>query len=172
MIKKFDIWNSEINLEEWKDFLEEDRELNPDLYEEGEDGYLRVCEINSAYLEDERINFDKKLENPILIIADLGLWNGRAAAYKILVSGNLKDILCAQVNGMSENHWYCDGYNICCDETHHDGTNHYLYREIRNMDNIEHFLELIYQKQDWKSCLNYYTRSIAKDVGRIYGLCK
>lgn len=172
MIKKFDIWNSEINLEDWKDFLEEDRDLNPDLYEGGEDGYLRVCEVNSEYLEDERINLDKKLENPILIIADLGLWNGRAAACKILESGNLKDILCAQVNGISKNHWYCDGYNICCDETHHNGTNHYLYREIRNMDNIERFLELIYQKQDWKSCLNYYTRSIAKEVGRIYGLCK
>lgn len=171
MIKKFEIWNSEINMDEWKDFLEEDKNLNPGLYQTNEDDFLQVYKLNQEYLDDERANLDKTLPNPILVIANLGLWNGRTTAYKIIQSGNLKDILTPQVDGISGQHWYCDGYNICCDETHHDGTNHYLYREIKNSENIENFLNMIYRKDNWEEKLNYYTKSIASDIGRIYGLC-
>lgn len=174
MVKKFDIWKSEIDLDEWQGFLEEDREVNPDFYE-GRDpdaaAYDAVCEENASYLDDERENLNIQLEHPILIIADLGLWYGKRKAYKLIESGNIRDILYAQMND-SECHWYCDGYNICCWEGHHDGANHYTYREIRNEDNIDRFLEkLYYGKPISTSTLNYYTRSIAKDVARVYGLC-
>ena len=175
MVKKFDIWKSEIDLDEWQGFLEEDREVNPDFYE-GRDpdaaAYDAVCEENASYLDDERTNLNIQLEHPILIIADLGLWDGRRKAYKLIESGNIRDILYSQTNGMSECHWYCDGYNICCKEAHHDGTNHYTYREIRNEDNIDRFLEKLYYGKPYSaSTLNHYTRSIAKDVARVYGLC-
>ena len=150
-------------------------EANPGFYE-GRDpdavAYEAVSEENASYLEDERVNLDIQLKHPILIIADLGLWNGRRKAYKVVDSGNIRDILYSQVSGMSDCRWYCDGYNIRCDEAHHDGTNHYTYREVRNEDNIERFLNKLYYGEPISpSTLNYYTRSIAGDVARVYGLC-
>ncbi len=167
MIKRFDIWDSDINLEDW-DFSEE-LEKHPDLLE-GEDAKYNLAQkYNSLYLEDERDNLDIQLSHPILLIANLGLWNGKRTAYSIIWSGNIKDILYAKLS-TSKTHWYCDGYNICCDEIHHNGTNHYIYREIRDEENIQTFLNKIYNGEDIKKSMNYYTRSIATDVARVYGL--
>lgn len=44
--------------------------------------YNLMYEINGGYLEDERINLDIQLSKPIIVIADLGLWNGRKADTK------------------------------------------------------------------------------------------
>lgn len=175
MVKKFEIWNSQINLEDWKDFLDEDKEANPDFYA-GKDPfyaeYEAVSERIEDYLYDVRSNLDITLNHPILVIADLGRWNGRCKGYKLIPSGNIKDILQSSVSGQSECHWYCDGYNIRGEESHHDGVNNYLYREIRNEDNVDRFLDMIYsEKKISDHTLNYYTRSIAQDVARIYGFC-
>ena len=71
---------------------------------------------------------------------------------------------------MSDQHWFCDGYNICCQETHHDGTNYYIYRAIRNKDNIEGLYEkILNQEEVTSSTLNYYTNSLAGVVAKIFG---
>lgn len=171
--KKFIIWDSEVNMEDWKDFLETDREEYPEAWE-GKDPELyaeqRVSETNRSYLDDERYNLNCRLPNPILVIGDLGLWHGRVSAYKIISSGNIRDILCPTCDGKCK--WYSDGNNICGQESHHDGVNRYVYREIRDMCNIQNLLDKIYAGEKISSSvLNYYTRSIVSDVGRVYGLC-
>lgn len=175
-MKAFEIWNSEINLEDWEGFVEEDQELNPFLYQDRDQEtaiWERISEVNSEYLEDERMNLDIQLEHPILLIADLGTWQGRVPGYKIISSGNIRDILYSNTSGTSEMKWYCDGRNIRCEEMHHDGVNHYLYREIRNPENIHRLLDMIYNGEEVSSGkLYYYTRSIAEDVGRVYGFCE
>lgn len=119
------------------------------------------------WLEDERENLDIQLENPILVIADLGLWSGRRQGYKIIESGNIKDILYDECDYVK---WYSDGYNVKATASHHDGTNYYEYREIRDMDNIGNLLELIYYgKKISRSKLNHYTKSIHPYVAEIYG---
>lgn len=119
------------------------------------------------WLDDERENLNIQLENPILVIADLGLWNGRKQGYKIIESGNIKDILYDECDYVK---WYSDGHNIKAIASHHDGTNYYEYREIRDMDNIRNLLELIYcGKKISRSKLNYYTKSIHPHVAEIYG---
>lgn len=174
MMKQFVIWDSWIDTEEWETAIEEDKELNPDFYEDRdpeEAAYEAACDMNQRYLEDERVNLNIQLSHPILILADLGLWNGRRQGYKVIDSGNIKDILYSQGDG--ECKWYCNGYDICCDESHHDGTNHYIYREIRNEDNIDNLLDRIYSGEKVpQRTINYYTRSIAKDIGSVYGFCK
>lgn len=164
MVKKFEIWNSEIKVEDYQDYIEEELQG----YDEDE-VYQAILEMNNGYLDDERMNLNKLLDHQILLIADPGLWDGRRRAYKLLNTHNIKDILYAQTNN-SEIRWYCDGYNICCDEVHHDGTNHYIYREIKNSENIQSFLYSICCEKDWKKKLNYYTRSIASDVAKVYGI--
>lgn len=119
------------------------------------------------WLDDERENLNIQLENPILVIADLGFWNGRRQGYKIIESGNIKDILYDECDYVK---WYSDGHNIKAIASHHDGTNYYEYREIRDRDKIENLLEQIYYgKQITRSKLNYYTRSIHPYIAKIYG---
>ena len=74
--------------------------------------------MNELDLDDLRTNLDIQLDTPILILADIGRWDGRVRGYKEIYSGNLKDIFCAQVNGMSDQHWFCDGYNILLSRKH------------------------------------------------------
>ncbi len=49
-----------------------------------------MYEINGDYLDDERMNLDVQLSQPILVIADLGLWHGRRMGYKEIPSGNIR----------------------------------------------------------------------------------
>ena len=74
--KKRIIWsNRNLDLEDWRADLEEEY---PDADED--DLYEIMCMTNDDYLEDERVNLNIELGNKILIIADLGLWDGRVNA--------------------------------------------------------------------------------------------
>lgn len=83
------LWsNLNLNYEEGIKFA---RENYPD---EPEDRLLqRYIEENNEILEAERIHLDIQYDQPIIIIGDLGLWNGRAHGYKDIPSGNIKDCL-------------------------------------------------------------------------------
>ena len=169
-MKKHIIWsNMNLDIEDWRDGYKEYLEYNGfDKYHDNDDDlYEWMIETNDEYLSDERINLDKVVEGRILVIADLGLWSGRKSAYKIVDSGNIKDILgftydCAE--------FYGDGYNIRGTEVHHDGTNHYLYRVIREDRNIVNLLNDIWDGKEFTmKKLNYYTKSLYKDVAKVYG---
>ena len=173
MVKKFELWNSEITPEDGRDIALEDHEEHPEYWQD-KDFENRLwdfaADMNELNLDDLRTNLDIQLDTPILILADIGRWDRRVRGYKEIHSGNLKDIFCAQVNGMSDQHWFCDGYNICCQETHHDGTNYYIYRAIRNKDNMEGLYEKILNREEvTSSTLNYYTKSLAGVVAKIFG---
>ena len=88
-----------------------------------------MYEINSGYLDDERVNLNIQLPRPILVIGDLGLWNGRRSGYKEIYSGNIRDCLYSDTDFST---WYVDKLgDLRCDAVHHDGTNHYLYRTYK-----------------------------------------
>ena len=170
-MKKHIIWsNMNLDIEDWRDGYKEWLEINdiddrdPD---DEDDIYDWMVNTNDEYLYDERMNLDHVVEGRILVIANLGLWNGRKSAYKIVESGNIKDILgftydCAE--------FYGDGYNIRGTEVHHDGTNHYLYRVIREDRNIVNLLNDIWDGKEFTmKKLNYYTKSLYKDVAKVYG---
>lgn len=169
-MKKHIIWsNMNLDIEDWRDGYREFLEINEmdgDPNDE-EAIYEWMIETNGEYLHDEQMNLNKMVEGRILVIADLGLWNGRKSAYKIVGSGNIKDILgftydCAE--------FYGDGYNIRGTEVHHDGTNHYLYRVIREDRNIVNLLNDIWDGKEYTmKKLNYYTKSLYKDVAKVYG---
>ena len=83
------IWsNADLDYEEWKDWMEEEY---PALSED--ERVAMMYEENGHYLEDERLNLDIQLSQPILVVADLGLWNGRRTGYKEIPSGNIRDCL-------------------------------------------------------------------------------
>lgn len=169
-MKKHIIWsNMNLDIEDWREDYKESCENNDMEYDPDDEYaiYEWMMETNKEYLYDERMNLDRVVEGRILVIADLGLWNGRRSAYKIVESGNIKDIL-----GFTYDYaeFYGDGYNIRGTEVHHDGTNHYLYRVIREDRNIVNLLNDIWDGKEYTmKKLNYYTKSLYKDVAKVYG---
>lgn len=72
------IWsNYALNYEDWRMDLEAEY---PDLSDRERENLM--YEINGNYLDDERANLNIQLSQPILVIADLGRWNGRFPGYK------------------------------------------------------------------------------------------
>ena len=89
-----------------------------------------MYELNSDRLDDERVNLNIPLSRPILVIGDLGRWNGRVMGYKEIPSGNIRDCLYSNTDYST---WYMDKLgDLRCDAVHHDGTNHYLYRTYKD----------------------------------------
>ena len=168
-MKKRIIWsNMNINPDDWKEGYKEIAEENG--WEEDTDDennlWNYIYEELDHYIDDERMNLDVTTDGRILVIADLGLWYGRRQGYRIL-DGNVKNILSADVDYVE---WYSDGYNIKATATHHDGTNYYEYRVIREDRNIQNLLDAIYNGEEiTRKKLNYYTRSLEPYVRRVYG---
>jgi hypothetical protein len=170
-MKKHTIWgNINLDIEDWRDGYKEYLEMN-DIDDEDPDDedaiYQWMNETNDMYLDDERCNLNRKVNGRILIIGDIGRWNGRVSGYKIIDSRNIRDILYTDCDYVE---WYGDGHNIRCTAHHHDGTNCYLYRVIREDRNIDNLLDAIYNGEEITSSkLNYYTKSLYKDVANVYG---
>ena len=121
------IWSNDIDYDDWREDLEEQY---PDLTEA--ERMELMYELNSDYLDDERSNLDIQLSRPILVVGDLGLWNGRRMGYKEIPSGNIRDCLYSE-RDIDYSTWYVDkNGDFRCDAIHHDGTNHYLYRAYKN----------------------------------------
>lgn len=168
-MKKRIIWsNMNIDPDDWKEGYKEIAEENG--WEEDTDDennlWNYIYEELDHYIDDERMNLDVTTDGRILVVADLGLWYGRRQGYRIL-DGNVKNILSADVDYVE---WYSDGYNIKATAAHHDGTNYYEYRVIREDRNIQNLLDAIYNGEEiTRKKLNYYTRSLEPYVRRVYG---
>lgn len=127
------IWsNQNLDVDDWredyKEFLEAN-ELDDDPNDE-QALYEWMEETNYDYLSDERVNLNVQLSQPIIVIGDIGRWNGRVMGYKDIPSGNIRDCLYADTDYTE---WYVDKYgDLRADATHHDGTNHYLYRVFKD----------------------------------------
>ena len=71
------IWSDDLDYDDWKEDLEEQY---PELSDD--ERFEMMYEINNGYLDDERCNLNIQLSRPILVVGDLGLWNGRRMGYK------------------------------------------------------------------------------------------
>ena len=168
-MKKHVIWsNLDLDLDDWRVALLEDYpEIDPD---DDEALYRLMIDTNNDYLNDERQNLDIQLSQPILVIADLGLWNGRRMGYKEIESGNIRDCL-YDSNDYSE--WFVDSRgNFRCISIHHDGRNHYLYRVWKDgvsdtqRENLE---DKLYRGIASPRDITRLTRSIGREIGAVYG---
>lgn len=160
------IWG-DINLdfEDWKDDLSEQY---PDLSEE--ELMQKMYEINADYLDDERMNLNVQLSQPILVVADIGRWNGRFNGYAEIKSGKICDCLYSEMD-MCE--WYVDKYgDLRADAVHHDGINHYLYRVYKDTatdSQIENLKAKIYDGKATRADITRVTRRLGDDIAAVYG---
>lgn len=160
------IWSNEnLDLDDWREDLQEQY---PDCSED--ELYRIMCETNAEYLSDERVNLNIQLSQPILVIADLGLWNGRRMGYKEIPSGNIRDCLSG---GYDYTTWYVDKKgDFRCDDIHHDGTNHYLYRVYK--DGVSEYQKdrlkkKLYEGTATRADVTRITRRLGDEIGKVYG---
>jgi hypothetical protein len=160
------IWsNYNLDYEDWRNDLEAEY---PELSED--ERYYKMLEINRDYLDDERMNLNIQLSEPILVIADLGLWTGRHSGYKEIISGNIRDCLYSEYDYTT---WYVDkDGDFRCDDVHHDGTNHYLYRVFKDSATVEQredLLDKIYRGIATQMDIDRVTRRLGDEIGKVYG---
>lgn len=160
------IWsNYDLDYDDWRDDLEDE---HPEL---SDDERMKLMyEINGDYLDDERINLNIQLSRPILVIADLGRWNGRFPGYKEITSGNIHDCLYSDTDYST---WYVDKLgDLRCDAVHHDGTNHYLYRAYKDgvsEEQIDRLKEKIYHGIAARADITRLTNRLGDEIGKVYG---
>ncbi|MBR5090537.1 MAG: hypothetical protein IK093_13995 [Ruminiclostridium sp.] len=160
------IWsNYDLDYEDWRADLESEY---PEKTEE--ERVALMYDINGDYLDDERINLNIQLSRPILIIGDLGLWNGRFSGYKEIESGNIRDCLYSDTDYST---WFVDkNGDLRCDAVHHDGTNHYLYRAYKDGvsdEQIENLKWKIYEGKATRTDITRITRRLGDEIGKVYG---
>ena len=166
MEKKHIVWSDmNLDLDDWRDDL---IEQYPDA---SEDALIsKMYEINNDYLDDTRANLNIQLSQSIIIIGDLGLWNGRAHGYKMIDSGNIKD--CFQ-SDCDMNEWYVDKLgDLRCKAVHHDGTNYYLYRAFKDGvtdSQIERLQDKLYAGTATRQDITRVTKRLGDDIGAVYG---
>lgn len=160
------IWSNEcLEWEDWVEVFEED-------YSDASDDkkFELMNEVNNEYLEEERYLMYRDVGAPILVIADLGLWDGRHPGYKIIESGCLKDCMYSELDGVT---WYVDGKgDFRMDGHHHDGHNYYLYRKFKDgisEDVKDEFLEKILKRTMTDEDLNRVTERLGDILEKLYG---
>lgn len=160
------IWSDYyLDLEDWRESLEEeypgysDDELTDIMYK-----------TNAVYIDDERCNLDIPLNCTILVIGDLGLWNGRRMGYKEIESGNIKDCLFSDTDFTT---WYVDkDGDLRCEAIHHDGTNYYRYRVYKadaTEEQIEDLKDKLYYGRATEADILAVTDRLGDEIGRVYG---
>ena len=165
-MEKHIIWsNYHLDFDAWK------KDLKAEYPDKSEDELLELMyETNNDYLSDERINLDIGLPREIIIIADIGRWNGRFSGYKVIEGGNIKECLYSECD-MTE--WYVDKLgDRRCDAYHHDGTNHYLYRTFKDCatdEQIEHLKNKIYEGTATTTDITRVTNRLGDDIAKVYG---
>ena len=161
------IWsNIGIDIKDWADFLQEEY---PDVTDPDKQ-YELCCEMNDNYLDDERMNLNVTLPHAIICIADMGLWNGRHMGYHMIESCNIAD--CLYDPECDYCTWYVDRYNdLCFSGAHHDGTNRYLYRELRDLSDkqMKNFIDKLHTGRLTRRDIRRYTTSVGIHVNKVYG---
>lgn len=172
-MKKRVIWTNEVDIGD--DAIADFREGNADLIAEWFDDEVptdsqiieEIYRYNELWFDDERANLNISTGNQVVCIGDLGLWNGRASGYRV-IGTNINEIFGTTCGDYVT--FYADAYNIHCDDAHHDGTNHYLYRElVGTEEDCDCFFSALYEGRASQSMIRRYTRSILPYVARVYG---
>lgn len=164
--KKHVIWSSNINLEDWKDFFEEERAQLIEEYgtEPSEDELLeRVYGINNVYLEDERDNFSK-IYGTFIAFA----WRGVRKGHRLFENTTMDKLLYCIGGSIEDAEWFVDQYDMKSIQRHHDGTNYITFREVKSgVPDI--FWNKLENGDLTKKDISRYTKSLKHYAKEIYG---
>lgn len=134
--------------------------------------YNSESKTSESDFTDEQTNLDVELDGGdycIICIADLGLWYGRRPGYKMLPGNKVNQVL-----SQAEGDYYKVVYDSETDDVkatdiHHDGTNHYTFREVRKNKDISTLKTLIYNGKATQADIDKFTKPLGKYVRKVYG---
>lgn len=92
--------------------------------------YNEIIECNRIAFKDDRFEFatrDKHIEGTVIVIGNIGRWNGRKDGFRILQG--FEDVMDFMTRYESFK-IYIDRYNIKGIGHHHDGTDYLTFREV------------------------------------------
>ena len=175
LFEEFDVGFEVKNSEQMKkkselfDSYFEDKDLREEFSERYNEIVTNLIEWD---LESEADNLKYALKaldhsNGYIVIADLRLWNGRRAGYK------LADYVENMLSFQDYNIYFVDRYNnFKAKQIHHDGTNNLLFRAWK--DNIseeqkDNFTNKIYEDNFTSNDISRYTVSLGKDLKKYLG---
>lgn len=130
---------------------------------------------NAAWLADEVENIKSgcaPCEGNIILIAKLDFWNGPRQSYREINTNIIGDCLKASwLRSESYSIIYVNSAgDLCQDESHHDGINEYVFREItkggRSLRNLE--VKLLNNTAVRADALKT-TRAIGNRIAKLYG---
>lgn len=162
--EKYVLWSSS----DIDTYLDMAKQEFPDTAEEVQTSLAYAA--HQGDLEDIRFNLNIQLSQPILVVGDLGLWNGRRMGYKEIESGNICDCLYGDTDYAA---WYVDRLgDLRCEAIHHDGTNYYLYRVYKDgapESQIEILKEKLYRGIATRADITRVTRRLGDEIAKVYG---
>ena len=156
------IWSND-DFDEWLKCMIAD--MSEDETEDDFDE-ARYSEDCSIWLSDERSNLNIPIDGCIVCFAVLDLWDGHYNGAKI-IGDNIKNILRGSCGDYVT--WFCDRFNVRCEDAHHDGTNVYLYRIAKNREQAEKLVNKIAHGGMTEEKFRKATRSVRPFIAKIYG---
>lgn len=174
--KKYSIWDSEINYEDWR--ADMDAEY-PELPEE--EKYNIAAETNQDYLGDEHINLKGIFDGKDVILAgNLRLWDGGRNAFKIIKNANAEKVL--SYHNFESAEFYVKNNELYARFAGHDDPMGNTLMRIRikkdgltqkQENNLEELLENFSMGRvklaDMPKRLSRYTYSPAREIAAVYG---
>ena len=130
--------------------------------------YQECYDTQNFWFDDVRGELKIVSEGEVIAIADLGLWNGRRGAYKVLDS--LEEVLYSSCD--YEKVYVDSNGDLRKDESHHDGNNSILYRYWKDglsEEQRENFLDKIYNGKVTQKDITRYTRKAGVGIADVYG---
>lgn len=160
--------NTNVNEDDYKnEFLAWCNLNNYDPEEKDLDEFIQ--DELDIWLEDEHVNLNEPCGD-ILVIADLGFWDGRRNGYKILKTRKVNGIFDVLGRDYSYFKFYCDRYNVKAELHHHDGTHYITFYEVREGKNIQPLLNRIYEGEEVTNKeIGRYCKSLRPKIAKIYG---
>lgn len=165
MSEKLTIWqNYDLDPDDecWKEWLDEEY---PDANEN--ERWQIICETNWAYLDDERMNLSVALPGRVVMIGSNGLWYGTVHGWSLKKANNLNACL-EFMNSCDYAEWYVQGGEFHSRQSHHDGTNHVIYRLLPYSVSDEILERVEYHDCKYEDVMRW-TESLAPYVCKVYG---
>ncbi|MBP5422003.1 MAG: hypothetical protein J6Y78_06160 [Paludibacteraceae bacterium] len=145
----------------YREYLEDNNLTDDDI-----DFWTWANEDQEVWLGAEKANLNVPC-NKVVIIGKISLWNGIRKGMKFL-GENVNSIFNYSMGDFVE--FFADRYNVCCTDAHHDGTNHYTYRELKDGVTEEMFERAFTKAKHIDSkFLCRYTNSLRPKVAKVYG---
>lgn len=120
--------------------------------------------VNDDWLEDERDNLDVDVGGTIVVFGRIERWNGAVYGYKVLDGTRLSDVIYF-FRDDDNMEWYVEDGELKGRGAHHDGTNTYTYRVMKDQ---ELAARLAYEFIDYNEVLRN-TEPLGDMVSKIYG---